>query len=198
MIEIRPEYFWDDKHLRQDSYWLTKSTPSSVLEIHQLEIPQNKVVMDLGVGIGEMAGLLYLNRNNVVCVDISPVALNRVKHIASTYLTGNLAFAPAVDLAIIHLVFQHCSDDMVKFILNNIKLLPYGMISFQTCEEIGEDHSEYPMFFFRSLIAWEQLVSQTNKKIYSFSKKLTVYNEAVPTDPERKMRNFLWTIIRLV
>lgn len=198
MIEIMPEYFWDDKHLRQDNYWLTKSTPSEVLATHCIEIPKNKTVMDIGVGTGDMADFLFQYRNNVVCVDISPTALNRVKNIALTYLTKDLAKAPAVDLAIAHLVFQHCSDETIIFILNNIKLISEGIISFQSCEEIGLGHSEYPMLFFRSLKAWEQLINQTNKKIYSWSNKLTIYREIVPTDPEQKARYFSWTIFRLV
>lgn len=123
--------FWETAHQTNNKLWLTGSDPNFVLKIYKTDIPSYKSVLDLGVGFGLFSELLYENHNRVFAVDISESALEKVNVYAQTYLTQNLVEIEKVDLAYCHLVLQHCSDEMVQFIFNNIQLKEDGLFYFQ-------------------------------------------------------------------
>jgi len=123
--------FWDEKHREGNSYWLTKSNPERVLTWHQITAPAGKRVLEIGIGTGLLVGLMHKKGNEVVACDISPVALERVSNIAETVLVENLADVDPVDLAICHLVFQHCTDEMMLKIIGDVHLTPSGVFSCQ-------------------------------------------------------------------
>ena len=91
--------------------------------------------MEIGVGVAESVEYIA-KRHNMVAVDISQVALDKVSKIAKTYLTENMEDIPSesIDLAFCNLVIQHCADDMVSFLIRQTlrTLKRDGIFSFQS------------------------------------------------------------------
>lgn len=131
--------FWEDQHSKNNIFWLTGSSAHSVMEMHKIKPVHNINFMDIGVGMGQMSEYQYGLRNNIYAVDVSAIALQKIKSITKqTYFTEQLSALSEefIDLAICHLVFQHCNDMEVNFIIQNVfKILkPNGLFSFQIAE----------------------------------------------------------------
>jgi precorrin-6B methylase 2 len=161
--------FWEEQHRAGNRYWLTGSNPMRVLQQHRLEMPQGKVVLDIGVGEGVFSRACARAKNTVIACDISETALHKVRLIARTFLVNDLVSAPPVDLAVCHLVFQHCSDAMVKHILHSVTLKRSGLLSFQFAflkqsSVSVEAHKEAGHLVFRSLERMRELVAQARLK----------------------------------
>lgn len=120
------------------------------------------------------------NGNQVAGVDISPIALERVKdYVDESWLVKDLNKCSEVDLAISHLVFQHCDDEMVLHILKNVPLKKGGMFSFQfaeliDCKGFKEDkrlvnYFDNNVFHFRSVERMRQLINKSGLKLISMS-----------------------------
>jgi SAM-dependent methyltransferase len=123
--------FWDTQHRQNSRYWLTDSIPAHVLAQHRVGRPTNKRVMDIGVGTGGLVTYLAKYGNTMIACDISPVALERVRYTAQVVLPKDLLTVEPVDLAICHLVFQHCVDATMFEIIRNVRLTETGLFSFQ-------------------------------------------------------------------
>jgi SAM-dependent methyltransferase len=123
--------FWNEKHRISSTYWLTKTVPDHVFIWHRLSLPTGKRVMDIGIGNGALVQRLRKAGNDVVACDISPVALQRVAQIAQTVDVDDLRTIAPVDLAICHLVFQHCTALEMCQIIRDVRLTPGGLFSFQ-------------------------------------------------------------------
>ena len=128
--------FWDEKHEKKDIFWLTNSRPTNVLCIHKLAIPLSAIVLDIGVGLGGFARWCHSRGNKVVSCDISEAALAKVNGVADAVLISDLATVGPVDIAVCHLVFQHCYDEQILHILQNVKLTPGGVFSFQYASKV--------------------------------------------------------------
>jgi len=123
--------FWSKQHEADERFWLTGTPPALVFTMHGIEVPENMTVLDIGVGTGDFTNWCAARGNQMIACDISETALNKVKATAETYLVEDLSKAPPADMAICHLVFQHCSDEMVLHILKSVQLKPSGIFSFQ-------------------------------------------------------------------
>lgn len=128
--------FWQDKHLPGRVKFLSNSHPETTYLQHQiLDLVNGKRASVMEIGVGTSDSIKYLSRrHNVTAVDICSNAIEKVKSIASTFLTGDMPKigSDTIDFGLTHLVLQHCKDDMVDFIVaNTIRVLkPHGVFSF--------------------------------------------------------------------
>jgi SAM-dependent methyltransferase len=179
MIEPIDKNFWEEIHQVNEPWWLTGTQFNKLLEYHSFveDNIKGKTVLEIGVGLGTCtAGLSNLSEK-LYCCDISEIALNRVKTIsAQQFLTKDLKSVPAVDIAFCHLVFQHCTDDEIKRIINDINLKDDAIFSFQfsslkdniittSIQELINKGSH----FFRSVDIIKKLIDQTNKEFICVS-----------------------------
>ncbi len=178
---------WEEIHKKNQLLWLTRSKSKSVLKYHDIVIDKKKknqlkkTIMEIGIGFGNSVNKLS-KYYNIVAVDISSIALNRVRLIADTYLTQDLPKIKnnSIDWGFSHLVFQHCDDEMVKFILRNVfeKIKTEGFFSFQFSElpnenVIFDDNYKFALnndiMHFRSLEKMKQIINNCDGKVLSVS-----------------------------
>jgi len=189
--------FWEDKHQTKDTYWLTGTPPSDILSTHRIptDLPYTSV-LDIGVGFGHQARYFYEQGKTVYACDISPTALDCVRNFAAeTYLTHELANAPPVDLAICHLVFQHCNDAEIHRIIRDVKLTSSGFFSFQFAflrdgeplKPKVKELIQLGMHHFRSLDTIKQMVNDSNKEIIDISPPVHYNGE----------ENFSWLFVKV-
>lgn len=187
--------FWEKNHSNCDKYWLTGSTLSRVMNYHALSNITNLKVLEIGIGVGTMTEQLHLANNEVFACDISTEALKKVETFAKVYTTEQLELIEPVDLAICHLVFQHCDDNEIERIIKSVNLKEKGIFSFQFAwiRENDPPNSKVQEFinnkthYFRSLDTIKQMVEKSNKQICSISKPMHFYQ------PE----NFSWYIVKV-
>ena len=170
--------FWEDKHSDDDQWWLTGTKFDSLLRFHSLseEDIKKKKILEIGVGLGTCTQALYESASELFCTDISEVALERVKSFSTAqYHTSNIKNIAPVDIAICHLVFQHCTDSEVERIINNVNLSETGVFSFQFAA-IKDNiiHANIQKLidegclFFRSVESIKQIVEKQTKKFIIF------------------------------
>ena len=130
--------FWTEAHKQHDHYWLAGTTPEMIVQHYGAPLPVGRFVTEIGVGLGHITRELH-KTNVVTAVDIVPKALETI---AGAYDTGlgiqHLAQATPADWAICHLVFQHCEEKMVRFILRETPLAAGGVFLFQTAYPVAE------------------------------------------------------------
>jgi len=190
------EDFWQEKHKESDLYWLTHSGLQRVLEMHELDAPSDKVVLEIGVGGGHMTRALAKN-NKVIAVDISEIAIKRLLDVVHlSYLTHQMPLLPEdyVDLAICHLVFQHCKESMVRFIIKStLRALKLdGAFSFQIA------HDDMPTGIWRKMtdegkLVWHDL--DTIKRIVDEEGGKVDWVGGFRTFPNED--NITWDIVRV-
>ena len=124
--------FWETNHKKNNRYWLTDSEPSYVYKLHGLTqdlLTPGQYVMEVGVGTGKSINKLAENQM-VFAVDISEEALNKVKDVAIVIQVHHGKDWPknVVDVALCHLVFQHCDDNDFRYIIRKVleSLTPGG------------------------------------------------------------------------
>jgi len=176
---------WENIQKKNEILWLTRSKTKSVLRYHNITIEKNKekqkTIMEIGIGFGNTIKKLS-KYYNVIAVDISQIALNRVNKIAKTYLTEDLSLIKhnSVDWVLCHLVFQHCDDAMVKYLLKNVLniLKVDGFFSFQFADlpnknVFFDENYKYALengiMHFRSLEKMKQIINDCGGKIISIS-----------------------------
>ena len=190
------ENFWNNAHFNKLKYWIDSSTSNEILKNHKIDKNiSDKLILDLGIGLGYLTE--YLSKNNkVISVDISDVALKKVKDFAyKTYNTSELSKIEPVDLAICNLVFQHCDDEEVERIIREIQLKDDGIFSFQFAflreneepndfvKELIKNKSHY----FRSFEKIKEFVEKCGKKIVDKSEPMHWY----------KKENFSWLFVKI-
>lgn len=165
---------WDKYHADNSAYWLTGSRLQHIVDSHCINLNnyKNKAILDIGIGTGIFTKTLSVYTDKVYAADISKLALKKVSSFAKTYLTENLDKVEKVDLAICHLVFQHCTDEEVERIINDVQLKDNGIFSFQYAYfrdnklkktfsdryiKLNETH------FFRSQEKIREIITSTNK-----------------------------------
>jgi len=119
--------FWRSCHEQQDQEWLTGSALDNYLDLYDLPRPVGLDVTEIGVGLGTATRALAL-KNRVTAVDIVPEAL--VDLPCPGLLVDLLDLAPPADLAICHLVFQHCTPHEVARLMR-VPLKRDGVFAFQ-------------------------------------------------------------------
>jgi len=130
--------FWNKAHTENNRTWLSGSDLEGVwgaLNILNRLIP-GITILNIGVGLGDET--ISLSQKNVIVdvLDISQVALERVKDkTRHQYLSSNIYQLPIneYDIAVSHLVTQHMNDEdlneQVKFVLRSLK--PNGIFAMQ-------------------------------------------------------------------
>lgn len=190
------ENFWNNAHSNKLEYWINSSCSNDILNYHNFNKNiSDKLILDLGIGLGYLTE--YLSKNNkVISVDISDVALKKVKDFAyKTYNTSELSKIEPVDLAICNLVFQHCDDEEIERIIREIQLKDDGIFSFQFAflrenEEPNDFVKELiknKTHYFRSLEKIKKFVKKCGKKIVSISKPMHWYGK----------ENFSWLFVKI-
>jgi SAM-dependent methyltransferase len=178
--------FWENKHYSDDVYWLTGTPLSCILNYHNLknEYFYNKSFLEIGVGSGTLAKDLRPTVMEYHCCDISENALrNLPEEVNSKWLTRDLNKIPPVDIALCHLVFQHCDDDEVCRIIEDVNLKDGGTFLIQSSHSKSDRRlREYNLefkknLFFRNVQELTRIINNTSKKIIeilppiSFDKK---------------------------
>lgn len=190
------EIFWNNAHSNELNYWINSSNSNDILNYHNFnQNISDKLILDLGIGLGYLTE--YLSKNNkVISVDISDVALEKVKEFAyKTYNTSELSKIEPVDLAICNLVFQHCDDEEVERIIREIQLKDDGIFSFQFAflrenEEPNDFVKELiknKTHYFRSFEKIKEFVNKCGKKIVSISEPIHW----------RHTENFSWLFVKI-
>ena len=128
--------WWDKTHEGKDIMWTTDTSGEGVwknLKVKDL-IKTSKTVLDIGVGLGRGTKDLYNEGLEVHGLDISIVALNKVKPFTKNqYLPTDELPKNYFDLAISHLVAQHmCDEDLLEQMKKVIlSLKPSGIFAMQ-------------------------------------------------------------------
>lgn len=129
--------WWDRAHKNDSLLWLSGYSGPSIwerLEVDSLLRP-GAVVLNIGVGLGYCTHALSGRGCTIYALDISDIALNRVRSIATPWLADNAANLPSntFDVAISHLVVQHMLDDallpQMTAVINSLK--PNGIFALQ-------------------------------------------------------------------
>lgn len=198
MIDPIGKNFWEDKHLIKENLWLTGSDFNGILNFHKIDKKElfNQTVLEIGVGLGTFSSEVVKHSEKIICCDISQNALNNLNEkVKKKYLTENLKDIEPVDLAICHLVFQHCTNDEVQRIINDVQLKDTGVFSFQFAfirenEKPNNLVSKYinnGSHHFRSFDKIQEMIYNSNKEIIWVSDKYDFYT------PE----NFSWLIVKI-
>ena len=190
--------FWDTKHQASDRFWLTGSSLGGIMSFHKLteEDIRNKKILEIGVGLGNLSKELVNYTDELICCDISENALSNVSDkVTKKYLTTDLNKIEPVDLAICHLVFQHCTDEEIERIINDVVLTDKGTFTFQFAYlrdneppnqnvmnliKLGSHH-------FRGLKHIQEMVDKAGKEITWVSES---YDFQYP-------ENFSWLVVRI-
>lgn len=192
--------FWEKKHSVKDKYWLTDSNPQQVLKMHGVlpEFEKCKTFLDVGVGFGGMTKYVKGKKKHVTSTDISQTALDNLKDVSDkTILITEVSSIEPVDLAVCHLVFQHCNDETITAIMNDVPIKDNtGVLSVQfACIRPGDKPNpnvqkllKNGTHYLRSLDEFKTLVSNgTNKEVVFVSP---------PTD-YKKTENLRWYFCKL-
>lgn len=169
--------FWEQHHT-DNSGWLTGTGFRDLLNAFGLTDADitGKRVLEIGIGKATCSPGLASLANELYCCDISEKALSKVKDIAcQTYLTTDIIQAPAVDLAISHLVLLHCTDDEMLRIINAVNLTEFGRFIFQISglkdnvltEQVQQELVNDGSHFFRSVERTKDIIARSNKQLVS-------------------------------
>jgi predicted TPR repeat methyltransferase len=169
--------FWEKEH-KGNTGWLTGTSFESLLKQFLLNLSdiQGKKVLEIGVGRGHCTESFKEFASELYCCDISETALDKVRPLAKeVYQTINISQVPAVDLAISHLVFVHCTDDEILRIINGVNLTENGRFMFQVSglkNGILTDKAKTTLVddgshFFRSIEETKNIIACSNKQFVS-------------------------------
>ncbi len=147
--------FWDEAHSRDEICNLTgTSGPKEWQTLRAVDfVKPGRRVLNIGVGLGKGTFDLVAAGCRVSVLDISLVALNRVRQkVEAAYLPENLASLPDrhFDLALSHLVVQHMSDAdfavQLKHVIRSLKEDGVFALQFATAwnQESGSIRYEPP------------------------------------------------------
>jgi ubiquinone/menaquinone biosynthesis C-methylase UbiE len=197
-MNVIDKSFWEKKHKDNDRFWLTGTNLESIKHFHNLntEDLKNKKILEIGVGLGNLSKELVNYSENIICCDISEESLKNVdQKVNKKYLTTELKKIEPVDIAICHLVFQHCTNDEIERIIKEVNLTEGGVFTFQFAylRENEKPNSKVRDFInlgshhFRDISQIRDIVNKSNKKIVWISKSYDFSN------PE----NFSWLIVKI-
>jgi len=183
--------FWETNHKTNNRYWLTDSEPDYVYKLHDLNtmlmiLTQN--ILEVGVGTGRSIIRLAEIGHQVYAVDISDSALEKIKCFATAIQIheGHVWPKNKIDIALCHLVFQHCDDNDFRYIIRKVleSLAPDGFFSFQSADaeehKLGESCRQFMAeghIFFRSKDTVIKVVEEACGKIVSISEDIVHPNE---------------------
>jgi SAM-dependent methyltransferase len=143
--------WWDRAHKNDALIWLSGYSGPEIwerLEVDPLLSPK-AVVLNIGVGLGYCTHALSGRGCTIHALDISDVALNRVRSIATPWLADNVASLPinTFDVALSHLVVQHMLDDallpQMKAVIKSLK--PNGIFALQFAKYTDKQSQNKPI-----------------------------------------------------
>jgi 2-polyprenyl-3-methyl-5-hydroxy-6-metoxy-1,4-benzoquinol methylase len=205
------QLFWENNHSENDEYWLTGSKLDHIKRFHDLKNYdfKNKTVLEIGVGLGFMTKELVDTGAKIIASDISKVALKKIsKSVYKTIHTSLLNTEEQVDLAICHLVFQHCNDEEIHRLIRDVQLKDDGIFTFQFAFLYEEPNEKVKslinngMHHFRSIEKIKEMVDDSDKKI-SFISNPIHFVGSVPNQKNNKINymisdeNVGWYIVNL-
>lgn len=171
--------FWEEKHSIDDNWWLTGTSIGNLLHYHELaeDYLTDKKILEIGVGLGTCTKELNKLGKELFCCDVAESALERIKEYSTKqFISSDLNLIPPVDVAICHLVFQHCTDLEIERIINDVNLTNDGIFSFQfaALENNIITSSIQSLvtngeLFFRDLEKIKEIVQRSNKEIFYIS-----------------------------
>jgi len=185
--------FWENQHQKKDTYWLTGSSAQNVLRYHG-NPPISGIILDIGIGMARFMKDIS-KTHTIMGVDISPEAVKRGSQYGDCFLVDQLSSVPPVDWAFCHLVFQHCSDEIVQKIIDEVPLKPGGIFSFQFAYI---NPGETPTDFLKTVLAQGQhylrdetrmneILTKTSKRIVKVANRVSFHH------PE----NLSWSIYQV-
>jgi SAM-dependent methyltransferase len=130
--------FWENAHKNDEELWLTGSYLNQIWPLFQItdKLKPGIKVLNIGVGLGRDTQELHTKKTIVDVLDISQIALDRVKSITRRqFLSSNLKDLPIneYDIAVSHLVTQHMNDtdlvEQIQYVLRSLK--PDGIFAMQ-------------------------------------------------------------------
>ena len=132
------ENWWNEAHARDETRWV--SGVSGEDEWRNLRVSglmkAGDTVLNIGVGLGYGTVALVAAGLRVSVLDISPIALDRVRgQVDRAWLASSIEQLPdqIFDFALSHLVAQHMSDDdlahQVRHVVRSLK--PSGIFALQ-------------------------------------------------------------------
>lgn len=154
--------------------FVTGTQADYILTQHNLSKPNNKTILDIGVGDGTFIRTLSPS-NTMIGADVSSDLLSGVKpYCKNTYLSEDIDKIEPVDLAICNLVIQHNHEYEVTRIINDVNIKNDGLFSFQFSSLNMQKTKLSPlimgdinksMLYFYSVEKMKSIVSRTNKRI---------------------------------
>jgi cyclopropane fatty-acyl-phospholipid synthase-like methyltransferase len=154
--------------------------------------------MEIGIGFGKTIEFISQKQHNPSAVDISPIALERIKSIAKTYLVYDMKNIEenSIDIAYSFLVFQHCNDEMLEHIIQySLRALKKnGDFSFQIAtgkyEDLPEEYKKRK----------EDNIEFCDRDIETVKTIIKKYNGEIIEPPDiiyHKNFNFYWHILKV-
>ena len=176
--------FWKTKHIENSPLWLSFSKVNELRSLHKTPGMINKNILEIGVGDG-LSIISFAQNNKVSAVDITEVALEKVKTLATIYLTENMEDIPSnsIDYAFCNLVFQHCDDVMAtRLIEQTLRCLKGDAIfSFQTADcwkqnnHVIQCMKEGPLFW-RSIDKMVEIINNAGGETSYISSPIMVFD----------------------
>ena len=122
--------FWQEQHGDNNTRYLSNCHGKNIWKYLQVNPRRDQCILNIGVGTGRCTKDLLHIGAIPYALDISEIALARVKGIvADTYSHPNELPDGAFDLSIAHLVVQHMNDiDLIMLLKNVLRSLKSGCI----------------------------------------------------------------------
>lgn len=128
---------WGRYHAARDIGKLTGSNAQNVIKLHGVQLRGARRVLDVGVGMHQMAKHLFEQHVDVVGLDVCDAAFVGYPP-GDCHLLSSEPPEGICDLAICHLVMQHCTNEQVYETLDWIRpaLMVNGSLHVQFAEPL--------------------------------------------------------------
>ncbi len=190
MMSDKNRSFWEKMHKDNSRLWLTDSDPNYVYELHSLtkDLIRSKYnILEVGVGTGRSI-IRLSDMHSVYAVDIAEEALKKVRLFATTIQVYDEENWPKdkIDIALCHLVFQHCNDNNFRYLIRQIleSLTPKGYFTFQSADaekkNLNKNYKKYVKenhMYFRSKDDVTRTVEKMGGRVLSISDDIVHINE---------------------
>ena len=149
-MNIKMKTFWENTHKRETVSLLSGCKYDETIDFLQVSslIKPRGYVLEVGVGLGHVTRGLYAAGATVCGLDISGLALNRVKQYCERVFTvEEIAELPTdyFDVVICHNVIQHIPTDLLieelEHIIRSLKTNGIFAMEFVSGDDVGDSWS---------------------------------------------------------